>query len=123
MERESRKIAEALLQKPLSRNKNSSRNSGASNDFPQVESCDDISFAEKKNSLNRYRINSPKGKKESKDLLMNFSAAVQSSNEHFKHLKFDTKNSEVYPRSNRNRLPQIPHFQVNFRTSSLENRF
>ena len=54
---------------------------------------------------------------------MNFSAAAQSTNDHFKHLKFDTRNNEVYPRTNRNRLPQIPHFQTNFRASSLENRF
>ena len=95
MERESRRIAEALVQKPVLMNRNSSRNgaSNSSNDFPQVESCDDISLADKKNSFNRYRINSPKGKKESKDLFMNFSAAVQSSNDHFKHLKFDTNNN------------------------------
>ena len=44
-----------------------------------VESCDDVNLAEKKSSFNRYRINSPKGKRDNRDMLMNFSA-VQSTN-------------------------------------------
>ena len=79
-------------------------------------------MAEKKSSFNRYRISSPKGKKDTKDMLMNFSAN-QSTNDNFKHFKFDTSSHEIYPRTNRNRLPQIPNFQTNYRASSLEHRF
>ena len=55
-------------------------------------------------------------------MLMNFSAN-QSTNDNFKHFKFDTSSHEIYPRTNRNRLPQIPNFQTNYRASSLEHRF
>ena len=50
-------------------------------------------MVEKKNSFNRYRINSPKGKKDGRDNFMNFSAVIQSTNDNFKHFKFDTSNN------------------------------
>ena len=49
---------------------------------------------------------------------MNFNS-VQSTNENFKHFKFDASASEIYARSNRNRLPQIPNFHTNHRSSSF----
>jgi hypothetical protein len=36
---------------------------------------------------------------------------MQATQSNFDHLKFDTTNQEIYPRSNRNRLPQINQAQ------------
>ena len=114
-----------MINKPVFKAKEDNERSGSmrrpSNEIMQVESCDDVNMAEKKSSFNRYRIHSPKGKRDTKEMIINFSA-VQSTNENFKHFKFDTTNNEVYPRTNRNRLPQIPHFQTNFRASSFEQK-
>lgn len=71
---------------------------------------------------NRYRIHSPKGRREARDLSGMNMSAVQSTQDNFNHFKFDTSNQEVYARSNRNRLPQIPIFRHGARGTSLDRR-
>jgi hypothetical protein len=62
----------------------------SSKDFFQVDSCEDVDISNKKNSFHRYRIHSPKGKKD-RELEM-YTSAVQSKNQNFRHFKFDTAN-------------------------------
>lgn len=49
-------------------------------------------------------------------------SALQSTQENFNHLKFDTSNQEVYLRSNRNKLPQLAVVSTALRGSSLGHR-
>jgi hypothetical protein len=73
-------------------------------------------------AANRYRINSPKGKRELKDMIGGYTSVLQSAQENFNHFKFDSSGQEVYPRTNRNRLPQIYNINCNLRASSFEQR-
>lgn len=73
---------------------------------------------------NRYRIQSPKSKRNSKELHQSFTNPI-SGNDEFSHFKFDASGQEVYARTNR-RLPIISNNQnanqsVN-RATSLDHR-
>lgn len=79
-------------------------------------------MSEKRITANRYRINTPRGKKEFRDLSAMYVSAVQSTQDNFNHFKFDKSNQETYARSNRNKLPQIPTYKNSIRGSSLDHR-
>ena len=128
MEKESKRLSQALIRKPVGQKKLGELSKSLILKTNQLQNGEEEQPEElendKKNSSNRYRINSPRGKRELKDRDNSFgySNMLQSTQENFNHFKFDASGQETYLRSNRNRLPQLPNLNSNYRASSFHQR-